>query len=99
MGECQLCHRMTAGMETVGCKFRGRVNVARINKETYGEKTGRRFELGLDNTPNIIYFRLGKMYTYQINKFDPESMSNFINLTAGQIMLEIILSYFLCILF
>jgi len=77
--ECQLCHRMTAGMETVGCKFRGRVNVARINKETYGEKTGRRFELGLDNTPNIIYFRLGKMYTYQINKFDPESMSNFIN--------------------
>jgi len=77
--ECNLCHRMIAGLETVGSKFRGRVNVARINKQTYGEKTGRRFELGLDNTPNIIYFRLGRMYTYQLENYDPESMSNFID--------------------
>jgi len=77
--ECMLCHKLTAGLETLGCKFRGRVNVARINKQTYGEKTGRRFELGLDNNPNIIYFRLGKMYKYTLEKYDPESMTNFIN--------------------
>jgi len=74
---CQLCHRLTAAMETVACKHRGRMNVARINKETYGEKTGRRFELGLEEKPDIIFFRLGKMYQYKAEKFDPESLSNF----------------------
>jgi len=77
--ECELCHKMTAGLETIACKFRGRGNVARVNKQTYGEKTGRRFELGLDNNPNIIFFRLGRMYRYQLEKYDPESMTNFIN--------------------
>merc|ERR1712083_734153 len=58
--------------------LKGRANVARVNKETYGEKTGRRFGLGLDANPAIIYFRLGKMYRYTLEKFDPESMANFV---------------------
>jgi len=76
--ECELCKRMAAGLETLGCKLKGRSNIARVNKETYGEKTGRRFELGLESVPNLIYFRLGKMYRYTLEKFDPESMENFI---------------------
>merc|ERR1719427_1620199 len=75
---CQLCHRLTAALETVACKHRGRSNVARVNKETYGEKTGRRFELGLEDKPDIILFRLGKMYRYQVEKFDPDSLTSFI---------------------
>jgi thioredoxin-like negative regulator of GroEL len=51
---CQLCHRLMATLESVGCKHRGRINVARVNKETYGEKSGRRFELGLEDKPDII---------------------------------------------
>ena len=51
---CILCARLTATMETLACKYRGRMNVARVNKETYGEKTGRRFELGLEDKPDII---------------------------------------------
>merc|ERR1719308_177960 len=74
---CQLCNRLVPVMETLACKFRGRMNVARINKETYGEKTGRRFELGLEDKPDIIFFRLGKMYRYTAVKFDPESLSTF----------------------
>lgn len=77
--ECQLCRRMAAGLDTVACKLKGRANVARVNKETYGEKTGRRFGLGLDSNPAIIYFRLGKMYRYTLEKFDSESMFNFVN--------------------
>merc|ERR1712109_9639 len=50
-----------------------------VNKETYGEKTGRRFGLGLDSNPAIIYFRLGKMYRYTLEQFDPESMANFVD--------------------
>jgi len=76
--ECELCMRMTAGLETVGCAHRGRSNVARVNKQTYGEKTGRRFALGLDNSPNLIFFRLGRMYRYPLDKYDPESLINFI---------------------
>ena len=52
--ECELCRRMTAALETVGCQQRGRASVATVNKETYGEKTGRRFELGLGDQPDII---------------------------------------------
>merc|ERR1719250_439540 len=78
---CTLCSRLTATMETLACKHRGRMNVARINKETYGEKTGRRFELGLEDKPDIIFFRQGKMYQYTAGEYDPESLSNYM---AGQ---------------
>jgi len=77
--ECKVCRRMAAGLDTLACKLKGRSNVARVNKETYGEKTGRRFGLGLDSNPAIIYFRLGKMYRYTLDKYDPESMTNFVN--------------------
>jgi len=76
--ECEACRRMEAGFDSLACKLKGRANVARVNKETYGEKTGRRFGLGLDANPAIIYFRLGKMYRYTLEKFDPESMANFV---------------------
>merc|ERR1719427_2117454 len=75
---CTLCSRLTATMETLACKYRGRMNVARVNKETYGEKTGRRFELGLEDKPDIIFFRQGKMYRYEVEKYDPESITSFI---------------------
>jgi len=77
--ECQTCRRMVAGFDSLACKLKGRSNVARLNKETYGEKTGRRFGLGLDSNPTIIFFRAGKMYRYTLDKFDPESMFNFVN--------------------
>ena len=51
---CRLCNMLTATMENLACKHRGRMNVARVNKETYGEKSGRRFELGLEDKPDII---------------------------------------------
>jgi len=76
--DCTVCGRMTAALETVACKHRGRINVAKINKQTHGEKTGRRFQLGLDSNAALIFFRLGKMYRYTIDKFDPESLSSFV---------------------
>jgi len=85
---CQLCNRLVPVMETLACKFRGRMNVARVNKETYGEKTGRRFELGLEDKPDIIFFRLGKMYRYTSEKFDPESLSTFMMTTFSDLQPE-----------
>jgi len=75
--ECEKCFQMTAVLETVGCKQRGRSNVARVNKQTHGEKTGRRFELGISNEPQLIFFRLGKMYRYAIDKYDVDSLTSF----------------------
>jgi len=74
---CEKCEDLRAVLETVACKYRGRINVAKVNKETYGEKTGRRFQLGLENTPQIIFFRHGKMYRYVLDKTDVDSLSNF----------------------
>jgi len=75
---CKLCTRLTAALETVACRHRGRSSVARINKETSGEKTGRRFELGLEDKPDIILFRLGRMYRYKVERYDHESLTSFI---------------------
>jgi len=77
--ECLSCFRMSAALETVACKHRERLNVARVHKQTYGEKTGRRFSLGLDANPTLIFFRAGKMYKYVLDKYDPESMSSFVS--------------------
>jgi len=80
--ECEACFKMTAVLDTVACKHRGNAaniaNVARLNKQTHGEKTGRRFEVGLDNNPHLIFFRLGKMYRYNLDKYDVASLSSFI---------------------
>jgi len=77
--ECLPCFRLSAALETVACKHRDRLNVARVNKQTHGEKTGRRFSLGLDANPTLIFFRAGKMYKYVLDKYDPESMSSFVS--------------------
>jgi len=75
--ECESCSRMTAVLETLGCKHRGRMNVAKVNKQTHGEKTGRRFELGIDNKPQIIFFRLQKMYRFSLDQYDLDTLDNF----------------------
>jgi len=75
---CHLCTRLSAALETVACKHRGRSMVARVNKETTGVKTGKRFELAIDDKPDIILFRLGRMYRYKVEKYDIESLTSFI---------------------
>jgi len=85
---CHLCHRLTAAMETVGCMQRGKNNVARVNKETYGEKTGRRFQLGLEDKLDIILFRQGKMYHYNVEKYDPESLTAFVTTSFSEHIAE-----------
>merc|ERR1712038_1942147 len=65
--ECKECSLLQARLETVACKNRGRMNVARVNKGTTGAVTGRRFEVG--NVPALIFFRLGRMYRYTLEKY------------------------------
>lgn len=76
--DCEKCRDLEATLETVACKHRGRINVARVNKQTHGEKTGRRFELGLESTPQFIFFRLGRMYRYSLDKMDAASLSSYV---------------------
>jgi thiol-disulfide isomerase/thioredoxin len=77
--ECEQCARMTAVLETLACKHKGRSNVAKVNKQTHGEKTGRRFELGIDNKPVLIFFRLQKMYSFTLDTYDVETLDNFMS--------------------
>eukprot|EP00088_Acartia_fossae_P048563 TRINITY_DN5300_c0_g1_i13.p1 TRINITY_DN5300_c0_g1~~TRINITY_DN5300_c0_g1_i13.p1 ORF type:complete len:312 (-),score=70.77 TRINITY_DN5300_c0_g1_i13:189-1124(-) len=77
--DCEQCARMTAVLETVACKHRGRSNVAKVNKQTHGEKTGRRFELGIDNKPQLIFFRLQKMYTFTLDQYDVATLDSFVS--------------------
>lgn len=75
--ECEDCALLRARLETVGCKNRGRLNVAMVNKGTTGAVTGRRFEVGA--VPALIFFRLGRMYRYTLEKYDVDSLNSFVN--------------------
>ncbi|XP_053984891.1 thioredoxin domain-containing protein [Hylaeus anthracinus] len=73
--DCVECVRMIARWEAVGAKLKQKVNVARINKYTTGASTARRFNVY--ETPEFIFFRHGKMYRYQIPKYDINAFVSF----------------------
>lgn len=67
--------RMGARWETVGAKLKHSINVARVDKYTGGTATAKRFNVV--NVPEFIFFRHGKMYRYQIPKYDVNSLVAF----------------------
>lgn len=42
---CIECQRLTAVWESVGARLKSRMNVARINKDTVGIQTAKRFNI------------------------------------------------------
>ncbi|XP_023016501.2 protein disulfide-isomerase A4 [Leptinotarsa decemlineata] len=73
--QCVDCARLQARWEAVGAELKSKLNVARVNKATTGAATARRFEV--INVPSFILFRQGKLYRYQIQKFDVRSFVDF----------------------
>ncbi|XP_012268949.1 uncharacterized protein LOC105693526 [Athalia rosae] len=73
--DCVDCQRMGALWEAVGAELKQKMNVARVNKQTTGASTGRRFNVF--DVPSFILFRQGKMYRYQIPKYDVKSFVSF----------------------
>ncbi|XP_017885619.1 uncharacterized protein LOC108628298 [Ceratina calcarata] len=73
--DCVDCARMFARWETVGARLKQRLNVARVNKQTTGISTARRFNI--QEVPEFIFFRHGKMYRYKIRKYDINSFVSF----------------------
>jgi len=74
--DCEDCHKLNARLETLACKHKGRMNVAKVNKGSTGSVTARRF--GVNTLPALIFFRLGKMYRYELEKYDVDSLSSFV---------------------
>jgi len=74
--ECDECLKLDARLETVACLHKGRINVARMNKGSTGAVTGRR--MGVTSLPSLVFFRLGRLYRYEVEKYDIDSISSFI---------------------
>ncbi|KAJ6639353.1 Thioredoxin domain-containing protein [Pseudolycoriella hygida] len=72
---CIECQRLTAVWEAVGAKLKSRMNVARINKDTVGTQTAKRFNIL--KAPEFIFIRQGKFYRYEIPNYDIESFVSF----------------------
>lgn len=72
--ECVDCQRLQARWEAVGAKLKTRLNVARVNIKTSGI-TSRRFRIS--KVPTFLFFRLGKVYHYDIPKSDVTSYVAF----------------------
>jgi len=75
--DCDDCLKLDARLETIACQHKGRINVARMNKGSTGAVTGRR--MGVTNLPSLVFFRLGRLYRYEVEKYDIDSISSFIN--------------------
>ncbi|KAL1452882.1 hypothetical protein WDU94_007068, partial [Cyamophila willieti] len=73
--DCVECQRLGARWEAVGAELKTRMNVARINRQTQGRVTSRRF--GVQEVPTFILFKLGKMYHYAIPRYDVTSFVAF----------------------
>lgn len=73
--DCVECQRLQSRWEAVGAKLRTRLNVARVNRQTVGAVTARRF--GVWEVPTFIFFRQGYMYRYNIHKYDVASFASF----------------------
>lgn len=73
--DCVDCQRLQARWEAVGAQLKSRMNVARVNRATTGAATARRFDVF--EVPAFLLFRQGKMYRYQIQKYDVASFVSF----------------------
>jgi len=73
---CQKSQRYFALWEAVGLELKGRLNVARVNREGNGGATARRFDIPLETCPAIVLFRHGKLYHYEL---DSLTVQNFID--------------------
>ncbi|XP_061711240.1 thioredoxin domain-containing protein [Cydia pomonella] len=72
---CVECQRLHAVWEGVGATLRGRINVARIDANLAGLNTAKRFQVS--KLPAFLFFRLGKVYRYNIPKNDVKSFVTF----------------------
>ncbi|KAM3967307.1 protein disulfide-isomerase A5 [Aphomia sociella] len=72
---CVECQRLHAVWEGVGATLRGRINVARIDANLAGANTAKRFQI--KKLPAFLFFRLGKMYRYNLPKNDIKSFVTF----------------------
>ncbi|XP_059046070.1 thioredoxin domain-containing protein isoform X2 [Achroia grisella] len=72
---CVECQRLHAVWEGVGATLRGRINVARIDANLAGVVTAKRFQI--IKLPSFLFFRLGKVYRYELPKSDIKSFVTF----------------------
>lgn len=72
---CVECQRLHAVWESVGATLRGRINVARMDASLAGLNTAKRFHV--TKLPVFLFFRLGKVYRYDLPKADVKSFVSF----------------------
>ncbi|CAB3237056.1 unnamed protein product [Arctia plantaginis] len=72
---CVECQRLHAVWESVGATLRGRINVARMDANLAGLNTAKRFHV--TKLPTFLFFRLGKVYRYDLPLNDVKSFVTF----------------------
>ncbi|KAJ8727653.1 hypothetical protein PYW07_001772 [Mythimna separata] len=72
---CVDCQRLHAVWESVGATLKGRINVARMDANQAGLNTAKRFNV--NKLPSFLFFRLGKVYRFDLPKKDVKSFVTF----------------------
>ncbi|GFS03411.1 thioredoxin domain-containing protein [Elysia marginata] len=70
------CRQVTPMLDTVGVRFKGKVNIAEVNMS---DSPGLVQRFQVKECPHLIYFRKGKMYRYGLPTMDTASIRSFLD--------------------
>ncbi|XP_012941625.1 uncharacterized protein LOC101853718 [Aplysia californica] len=72
----ELCKKVLPSMETLGVRIRARTNVAKVNTAENPVLVDR---FKINSCPQVILFKQGKMYRYELPKLDVASLRSFVD--------------------
>ncbi|XP_059173036.1 dnaJ homolog subfamily C member 10-like [Physella acuta] len=73
---CAVCKRLLPVIDSLGVRVQDKINVAKVNTEV-SPVLVERFKI--TRCPEIIFFKHGKMYRYELPKIDVPSLRSFVD--------------------
>ncbi|XP_067653518.1 thioredoxin domain-containing protein-like [Haliotis asinina] len=69
------CSKILFAMESFGVRMKRKMNIAKVDMATNPRLVKR---MKVTKCPSVIFYRQGKMYRYEVEKYDTKSLTSFV---------------------
>ncbi|XP_071098925.1 thioredoxin domain-containing protein-like [Haliotis cracherodii] len=69
------CSKILFAMESFGVRMKRKMNIAKVAMETNPRLVKR---MKVTKCPSVIFYKQGKMYRYEVEKYDTKSLTSFV---------------------